>query len=471
MPKSQHEKNPSTYTTAYALEKKAVNSCTERKASISPDDDQPREARRLPGVMISSPSGNNSPAPLGRKVRPAGPKIVIDDDITDSTTPELSRDMTSLHQEHAESDDGDNDSTSSVGSSADGPLLPTSFKYALSVTCLAHKTVRKENYHLNWNDRNSYQDVEKNARQLAQEAIGETDEGVVVTFRYGFCTISKRKEVTKRRLIFISQEDCRRLCKMMITEFNFGSDKEYDLVIHQEYFKLRVRPDEADTETFEGVKLWELRNLMKTNIDDKKFISSADLQKYTSDEMVRAIVMHHSCWGPSPNRDEIEGLVQNILQKKARKLLALCVYAQVSMKCLKKLIEVERRYDDDLPSTLKKCCPKHRKRPDDSLVDHHGIFQAAVFNKPGEYQQMSSSLVVPIIPVDADGDAMDTTDVPSGSEDSSESSILSSRAARDRALIGYGSHGFVFRVKIDPYHHRLSDVSAQPDMGLVHYPN
>ena len=258
-----------------------------------------------------------------------------------------------------------------------------------------------------------------------------------------------------------SAAKCRRLCKILVREYRFGSDEEYDLVIHQEYFGLRIRPDEKSQMTFTNVKQWELERLIKNNIDDKPFISTADLQKYTSDQMVRAIVTHHSCWGSSPDPVEIENLVQAILQKKARKLLALCVYKHVDMKCLKKLIDVDRRYDNDLPSTLKKCCEDHQKYPM-KLSQYHGIFQVATFNTPGEYQQISSRDVLPVIPVDADGDKVVAEEMSRNSEEDPESPNIRSRAAKERAMIGLGSHGWVYRVRIDPYHHKISDVSIRP---------
>ena len=79
--------------------------------------------------------------------------------------------------------------------------------------------------------------------------------------------------------------------------------------------------------TFLKAKRWELEALMKTDIDDKGFISDVDIQKYTSDQMVTAIVIYDGCWGSSPNPDKIIQVFQDIIRKGARKLLAMCVYA------------------------------------------------------------------------------------------------------------------------------------------------
>ena len=443
----------------------------ERKASISPED-QKREARQLPGLTISSPPGNSSSTTVGRKVRPSGPKIVIEEDSAASSLSQLDESITTLAQEHVESDDGDDQSLSSAEGFGDGFLLPPCFRYTLCVTCLGQSTLFKE-HDLYWNDPDSYRTFEQSASELAEEASGRLDETSIMTFRHGYCTISKGKDGAKRRLGLTSRDEWKRLCKTLVEDFNSGVGKPYKLVIYYEYFELRTRPDKAEIMSFPVTKRWELKMLMKTNIDERKFISNADLQKYTSEQMIRAIVMNDPCWGPSPKLDDIEQLIQDILEKKAKNLLAMCVYARVDMKCLKYLINVGHHHDGNLPQSSKECCPAHQRYSMD-ILDEPENFQAAMFKTPGEHQKLPSQVIVPIIPIDSDIDVRAAAKSSTDSDGDSDSPSLKSQSAKDRAMIGFGAHGRVYRVKIDPYHHKLSEVSDWPakrrgSQGLANY--
>lgn len=338
-------------------------------------------------------------------------------------------------------------------SPGDGFVIPNTVAYTLYATFPGRQIPHSEG-NLQTNSPESYQDIKNSARKLVEQNLGEPDDAKVLTFRYGYCIISKRGDSAKRRISLTSRNEWKHICRSLIADYSSGDHRKYDLAIHRGYFELPLRP--KDLTPFAHVKRWDFIELMKPNIDEKKYVSRADLQKYTSEQMVRAIVIHDPCWAPtSIGRDD---LIQDILQKSARKLLAMCVYTQVSMKCLKKLIELGYR-DQKLPRTLDECCEKHRKYPED-MLDHRGIFNAAEFKPPGEYQEIRSRVVVPAIPIDADRNDLKTGNASRTSEGDLDSPATGSRSARNLAMIGEGTHGCVYRVRIDPYHHTLSEASS-----------
>ena len=393
---------------------------------------------------------------------------MIHEDPAASNLSHLHENITTRASEYVGSDDGNDRSRRSAGSSAgssadnsgDEAILPRTFQCTLCVTCLGYDTVRRK-FDLHWNDPDSYQKFKQNAEDLAEEASRSEDETRVMTFLHGYCTISKGNEGVDQRLGLTSRSEWKRLRKNLVKYYNSGGKKIYEVVIYHEFIGLKSRTDEADGIPFLEAKRWELGWLMKTNIDDKKYISNAYLQKYTSEDMIRAIVTNDPCWGSSPNSDEIEQLIQDILRKEARKLLAMCVWAQVSMKCLKQLIDVGHHHDSDLPRNTKSCCKTHTRYNVDFL-QYHGMFQAAEFKEPGEFQQLPSWKILPIIPIDPDRDVPLSEETSKDSEGDPDSPIMRSRSAKDRAMIGSGAHGWVYRVKIDPYHHKLSKVSIRP---------
>ena len=403
---------------------------------------------------------------------------MIHEEDASSEVSELSEDQAhQVHKTQIEDDDlissqettDFDDAERRSGSSENWFVVPETVRYTLHLICPGHHISHKEG-HFKLSDRGSYEDIEKSARKFVEEARLVSDNAKVLNFRHGYCSISKGTDGIKRRISLTSFEEWGKICKSLARDWIDGDRRKFNLTIHREYFELSVRSTDPD-ETLAAIKRWELNELMATNIDEKRYICRGDLLKYTSDQMVRAIVTHDPCWGLPPRSEESDRLIQDIRQKGARRLLAMCVYGEVGMKCLKKLID-QGFNDRNLPVTalstvaseVELCCRKHLKRWE-YLRESQGIFQVAEFKTLGGHQEISSRTVIPVIPIDAGRYNLAREAASRTSEEDFESPMSGGSSARDRAWIGEGAHGCVYRVRLDPNQHSLSEVSTQTHVG------
>ncbi len=453
------------------VQRTSVEDCVERKASASPES-KDRIPRELPALTISSPSGVNSPTPVVRKIVKSGPKITIHgEDLVQEASMRLENvepqfqdaetyDAVST-QEAADVDDAGYQSESS----GDWFITPEVVHYTLHLSCPGID-VPSTDGHLRLNNRRSYADIEKQSSTLVETARDMPTDIKVLNFRHGYCVISTGKDDIKRKVTVTNLEEWTKMCLRLARDFHEGNHRKFKLSIYREYFELSIRPANPK-DNFAADKRVELKRLMRQNLDEKDFINRSDLSKYTSDKMINAIVSRDPCWGSSPHCVKSESLVQEIKHKGARRLLAMCLLAEIDILCLKKLIE--KGYNDiSLPlassgkalSVAEICCKRHEWQLG-QLRSQYGSFQVAEFNVLGAHQELHSQSIVPVIPVDRwDSGLVSEEEQLEGKEEDIDDDLGGDRSARDRSIIGEGTHGWVYRVKIDPHQHSLSEVST-----------
>ena len=202
----------------------------------------------------------------------------------------------------------------------------------------------------------------------------------------------------------------------------------------------------------------EIHRLMEKT-DGRYYISKIDLMGVTSQEMIRQIIMED----PSIKHMDLEKkeAFAEKVQQTARTLLALCVYARVVMRCLKKLLD-RSLSDESLPLDDRHCCHENCGATFRDLLAKQGSFMAPVFNT-GEHKELPSCVVLPIhfVPkVGAQHSAPENSGhVGKGGSSVSETQEQVLLRQKNLACCGAGAYSRVYRVSIHPDHHQFSEVS------------
>ncbi|KAG8534357.1 uncharacterized protein KY384_001201 [Bacidia gigantensis] len=400
------------------------------------------------------------PAAVARRGLAPGPKIIVQEASSSSQHSQLSESHDGINEtrdlgahEVLVKHIGQHSPDSQIRNPQAGLLFPNSILYTMHVHC-RHSSELQESNEFHPNDASSYQEIEKRAMRLAEKAQDGPDEAKTTILRSGYCTVAKPDGTSMARF----RLTCSGHWSNVLNNSNLLKDLESDgqqkltINIYREYQDLQLL---ADEDPFLKTKKWELDEMIKKNIDDRDYISEADLQAYTSNRMIKGIIGHDPCWEPRLSSQEIESLADKIVKKNARRFLAMCIYTDVSTKCLEKLVD-KGYHDHNLPQLVETCCKSHSKRRK-PLARYHGIFQTASFNEPREYNDIPSYITIPLIPVDAERATPSDRQTSLASEPEMENFIQARKSAKGRALIGEGAHGFVYRVRLEPSHHNLSD--------------
>lgn len=173
-------------------------------------------------------------------------------------------------------------------------------------------------------------------------------------------------------------------------------------------------------------------------------------------DMVRGIITDDPTVLPAQK----ERFIQDVY-KKASILLTMCVLTQLRMECLKALLD-KGKGDDTYPLEQKDCCHKKCGPNFDNLLQYQGGFHAAVFFRPGEHKKLYKGTVVPIhyYPKEFDATACSAESPVVPSEGEREFDDDDKDSEKYRAHCGSGVYSNVYRVRIDPAHHKLTKVST-----------
>ena len=437
-----------------------TNLLLERKLGISPSTPESQNPRDLPEVILSpAPDQDRDPyeahegVPIEKRIR-----IV-----------EVSRKSTGDSPDYSSSvapaiDSYQHKGLDQPGASAivgEGPfhglLYPQAIPYQLEVRCsdfqidTLHST-------LSVNDHDGYQNIEKEAAELVMKACKESPDAKHPHFRRGHCILVSGSE-RKPQFAISNRVQWQVMCKKLLEDFMSGKLKQCELLISREYFMLQLRPTELDEEDFISIKNWEMKQLMRTNIDKKKYMSKADFDGFVSPEMIQAIIHNNSRL--RMKEKEKEQLIQAITVS-GRILFAIFVHEGWNMNCLRKLIDHGFR-DDNLPKQLDKslgCCRSHSSRPV-AVIEEQIPFSVYNFDRSGHIIVQSDS-VVPILPVAVDKSERSTNHSVTSSAANSgahQNPAVADDTEKARASLGEGAHARVYQVRIDPSHHAISEVS------------
>ena len=303
------------------------------------------------------------------------------------------------------------------------------------------------------NDSNSYRKIEEIAESHVKEQHAAALTSKELNFRHGKCTIVGDGDYKDSQALN-SLDDWKDICTVLINLWTTDYHRALHLDIYREYYSLQTKV--IGTISFASTKRNEIHSLMQKALDGRRYIPRIDLLRVTSKDMIRQIINEDRL--KISTLDEQEALIQCVEQK-APRLLAMFVYAKLSMECLNVLLD--KGLDDSvLPLKDDHCCHKGCEIDFHSLVAQQGAFMAAEFWNIGEHQRFGSHTVIPMKFRPRSEGAHDM--MPEETENDSERE--ESKAGQDdtdkkKAYCGSGAYSNVYRVKIDPNHHRLSKVS------------
>ena len=339
---------------------------------------------------------------------------------------------------------------------ADGFLVPPTITYSLHLTfenSLVHDGIK--NRKIPFNDLNSYREIEEIAEQTVKHERASSLASRELNFRHGKCTIIGDRDYKDSQAL-TSLDDWKDICTVLINLWTSDYHRTLHLEIYREYYALQTKV--IGTVNFAITKRKEIHSLMqRATWDDKKYIPRTDLLRVTSKDVVRQIVVEDPL--AFSNLKEREAFI-HLVQQKASRLLVMCIYANLSMECLKKLLDNGL---DDSKQNLQDsdCCHSDCEIEFHDLVNRQGAFMAAEFWDIGGHQTFDAHKIIPMsfhpkLP-NAEDLMQEEKENDSEREDARDSRDTS---AKKRAYCGSGAYSNVYRVKIDPNHHRLSKVGV-----------
>lgn len=346
--------------------------------------------------------------------------------------------------------------TTRPGSPADGYIIPETVTYSLSVTFEGNKLPNApEKVSMHPNNPSSYEDIEKKAQKFVEAQCDATSlAGKSVNFRQGDCTITcdahEWNDIGKHTQGLSTKADWKDICTVLANLWEISRHRAMHLDINREYFGLLTR--RISQESFANAKRREISNLMKSAFDGREYISRTDLLRVASMDMIRAIIVEDHTIQPG----EKEELILKAYEK-APILTTMCVHAQLRMNCLKALLAQDIS-DKTYPLKEKHCCHMNCRPNFKNLLQYQGGFHAAVFFSFGEHKRLHKGTVVP---VHYHPKSVASTDSyhDSAPEEEAENDYEDKESEKFRAHCGSGAYSKVYRVRIDPAHHKLDKVS------------
>ena len=284
------------------------------------------------------------------------------------------------------------------------------------------------------NNPESYQEIErvadKHAKISSAKSIGQKE----LKLFYGSCTLVSDRGTTTH-LPLRSREDWSKVSKHIVKYWDLTTQERLHLCISRHYLKSQEQPV-AEGRSFAKDKGLEMEDLMKTGLDNKRYIPYNVLQTVISDQVIHRIIEER----PPTNlpRDDQHAFTRRV-QAEGRILLAMCVHARLKMDCLKRLLD-RGRTDSGLPLDETSRCHEDCRQKFNTLLEKQGGFRAARFVE-GEHQDFQPHTVVPLHYCRRTPGKSDTD-------------------LKEAALCGHGSSGEVYCVTLNPNHHSLSEVSC-----------
>ena len=426
---------------------------------VNPYSTQLERSASKPTIVVHDPDATVSMEPISD-----APELPLEPEIA---RPPLMEEWSSMSQDSSDQE-RTTGSTTRSGSPVDGVLMPETIDYTLKITFEKTEVPIKENEgSIRLNDVSDYQKFEKFSENCVREHCISTLAGRSLHFRNGDCTILGDHNYSESHGLS-SHEDWKDIHTILVNHWGSHRYRHQHLYIFRDYFGLLTR--KKTDETFAKSKQMEIYRLMKEGLDDRKYIPRTDLIRITSADMIREILREDPVQGIT--QPEQDAFYHQILQE-ARKLLAVCVYTQLRMECLKYFLDMGHN-DNTLsskPLENRDCCHDGCGPKFENLLQMQGGFYAAEFGKVGDHRKLHRRTVIPIQyhPRKADDNRKaDDEDVPGERRDTSsesEASMLDNEemTARQReAYCGSGAFSKVYRVRLDPEHLRFTKVSQNP---------
>ena len=349
-----------------------------------------------------------------------------------------------------------------IGDPSDSIDIPRSIQCFFNITFDGVKASAAANsLAIDYTESNSYQSVEKAAQDIAQDHVRVSSTGTLVpsqfNFKYGNCTVIG-DDVEKIGLPLTTREDWESVCAILVNYWRSDPLRTLHVDIHRDYFSYRSRA--ASEVSLAATKRREMHNLIKYPLGNEPYIPRTALMRFNSLQNIREIICQDNRLDMEP--EDKEHLIKTV-QSSAPCLLALCVYAELKMECLN--LFLQRGFSDAaLPTQIKDCCHDKCAPNFDTLLRMRGRFVPARFDKIGEHQDFHHTVVIPIhfVPVEEEQDEVMRAGRQRDLEEGRGSTTSVTDDAKQSACCGLGAYSNVYRVRIDPDHHRLSKVSSIP---------
>lgn len=350
-----------------------------------------------------------------------------------------------------------------IGDPLDAVDIPRSIKCFFYITCDGAKVpVAANSLAIDYTEPNSYQMVERFAQDTAKNAAQNhakvSSSGTLVArqfnFKYGNCTVIG-DHVEEIGLPLTTREDWDSVCAILVNYWRSDPLRALHIEIYRDYFSYRSR---ATSEvSLAATKRREIHNLIKYTSENERYIPRTALMRFNSLQNIREIIVEDDRLDMGPEEKEL--FIQNV-RSNAPCLLLLCVYAGLKMECLD--VFLQGGFSDAALPQIRNCC--HDKcAPDfDTLLNNRGCFTPARFDNIGGHQDFHQNVVIPIhfIPVGENQDKI----MKAGRQMELEKGIGGTQYVTDdakhSACCGSGAYSNVYRVRIDPAHHRLEKVSS-----------
>lgn len=337
-----------------------------------------------------------------------------------------------------------------IGDPLDGIEIPKSVECSFYINFDgAEEPLAANSFAIHYKAPNSYQKVEKIAQDIAQR------HAKVPNFNYGNCTVVG-EHVKGYSHPLTTREDWDNVCTRLVDYWRSDPLQTLHIEIYRDYVSYRSRA--TSDVSLAATKRRELHSLIRYTSAKEGYIPRTALMRFNSLQNIREIIIQDDRLDMTPEDKAI--FIQSV-QTNAPCLLALCVYAGLKMECLRTFLE--RGFGDAaLPKQTKDYC--HEKcAPDFStLLNNRGCFTPARFDNTGEHQDLDHNVVIPIhfVPVDEGQDDIMRAGRRRDLEKATESSTRVIDDAKKDACCGSGAYSNVYRVRIDPDHHELLEVSC-----------
>ena len=325
------------------------------------------------------------------RTAPARPTIVVSH--AEGASHEFPHNSAVSHSSDEDSSRGSldlEDPTNNVKNPSDD-LIPSS-----SITCSLHITFGQDpasdpaiGLTVCLTDPDSYSRIETVSQNHVTDTFKEDLDRRELVFRYGNCTITGQN-VEKCGLPLTSRDDWNSTCIVISNYLTSKPNRHLHLDIFRNYFAFRFRA--SSDVSFAGAKRAEIHTLMKRASDGRQYLPRTDFLQVTSKETIRDVIVQDPQLDMA--LDEKDKFIEKV-QRKAPKLIAMCVFAGLKMECLKKLLDIGYS-DESLPLERKHCCHQKCAVDFEILVEKQGGFSAAEFWIVGEHQKLHPSTVVPV---------------------------------------------------------------------------
>ena len=315
---------------------------------------------------------------------------------------------------------------SSTVNPTNGFIFPKSVPYRLNIMFDQDTFTGDYDRYVSINDEESYSGIEKSA----EEELKRRYEAKLIDknhyLRQGSCKVIV-EGVQEHAHSLASLEDWESICKIILLHCVSESRQKFRLDISREFAALQS--ETIDDESIMETKRVEIYTLLKSGESGEHYLPQPDIIRVASFHTIQRIIEQDKTIDSMDSKDK-ESLAKDV-QKNGKKLLLSCILAKSSMKCLKHILDAG--YSDDfLPLEDEQYWhpTDDRCRADlKAIIHHQKMFMAPEITS--KYMEYCPSVVMPI-------------QYPNGNKKS--------------AYCGSGAYSEVYRIQIDPNHHKLSKV-------------